>query len=171
MSSRLPETTARCAPAGLAILLREPFFALNDEIEQHLAEHGHTQIRTAHGNVFQFLDDAGTRVSVLAARAQVTKQSMAELVAHLEAHGYVERFPDPGDRRARLVRTTSLGRDAIRVARAAFAATEERWAERVGRRRMRRLRELLEELNRAVLVPNTPDGVQARVQPQGPSPV
>ena len=37
-------------------------------------------------------------------RAQITKQSMAELVLHLERLGYVERVPDPSDRRAKLVR-------------------------------------------------------------------
>jgi DNA-binding MarR family transcriptional regulator len=46
---------------------------------------------------------AGTTVSVLAERAQITKQSMAGLVRHLEQHGYVERRPDPRDRRAKLV--------------------------------------------------------------------
>lgn len=53
--------------------------------------------------MFQYLDDAGTTVSVLAERAQITKQSMAELVRHLEVHGYVERVPDPKDGRAKLV--------------------------------------------------------------------
>ena len=46
-------------------------------------------------------------MSVLAERAAITKQSMAELVAHLERHGYVERVPDPTDRRAKLVRSTA----------------------------------------------------------------
>ena len=67
--------------------------------------------------VLQYLDDAGTRVSVLAERAQITKQSMAELVAHLERHGYVERVPDPADGRAKLVRATDRGRAVFAVAR------------------------------------------------------
>ena len=56
-----------------------------------------------HGAVFQYLDDTGTTVSVLAERAQITKQAMAELVGHLEAHGYVTRVPDPADRRAKAI--------------------------------------------------------------------
>ena len=39
---------------------------------------------------------------MLAERAQLTKQAMAELMRHLEIHGYVVRVPDPGDRRAKL---------------------------------------------------------------------
>ena len=94
MSSRLPRTTARERPENLAILLREAFAALNDLALARLAERGHGAVRPAHGAVFQYLDDGGTTVSTLAERARMTKQSMAELVRHLEAHGYVERLPD-----------------------------------------------------------------------------
>ena len=100
--------------------------------------------------MFQFLDDGGTRVSVLAERAQITKQSMAELVAHLERHGYVKRIPDPGDRRAKLVRATPRGSDVYAIAREFVAELEAEWAGRIGKLKMRRLRELLEELNAAL---------------------
>ena len=123
-------------------LLRE----LTEHIHLRLAEHGHPQIRPAHGNVFQFLDDEGTRVSVLAERAQMTKQSMGELVAHLEAHGYVERVRDPSDGRAKLVRPTSSGDAVYPLARRAIAEVEARWAERLGGRKLAQLRGLLQEL-------------------------
>src|SRR5688500_14901029 len=109
MSSRLPQTSARDAPENLAILLREPFRAGTEVLHRRFAEGGHTDVRPPHGNVMQFLDDDGTRVSVLAQRAQVTKQAMAELVLHLERLGYVERVPDPSDGRAKLVRATQRG--------------------------------------------------------------
>jgi DNA-binding MarR family transcriptional regulator len=147
MPSRLPDTTARAEPLGLGGLLREPYLALSEEIHARLAEHGHPDLRIAHGNVFQFLDDGGTRVSVLAQRAQMTKQSMAELVAHLESHDYVERVPDPSDGRAKLVRATARGREVFPHARAAMAEAEARWSERLGEAKMRRLIALLRELN------------------------
>jgi DNA-binding MarR family transcriptional regulator len=149
-SERLPRTSARRAPENLAILLREPFRAMSEELHERLAEAGHPEVRPAHGTVFQFLDDDGTRVGVLAQRAQMTKQSMAELVAHLDRHGYVERVPDPADRRARLVRATARGRAVYAEAHAAGAKIVERWTERLGERDMRRLRELLEKLNAAL---------------------
>jgi DNA-binding MarR family transcriptional regulator len=133
---------------NLGALLRDAFRELAEHVHARLAEQGHPHIRVAHGNVFQFLDDEGTRVSVLAERAQMTKQSMGELVAHLEAHGYVERVPDPGDRRAKLVRVTASGQATYPLARAAIAEVEARWAERIGEAKLRRLRELLEELDR-----------------------
>jgi DNA-binding MarR family transcriptional regulator len=100
--------------------------------------------------VLQYLDDAGTRVSVLAERAAVTKHSMAELVAHLEAHGYVERLPDPADRRAKLVRATPRGREVFAIARETVAEVEARVAERLGEEDMRRLRELLAAVGAAL---------------------
>ena len=132
---------------NLGRLLREPFQEMTEHVHARLAEQGHPQIRVAHGNVFQFLDDEGTRASDLAARAQMTKQSMGELVAHLEAHGYVERVPDPGDGRAKLVRPTASGQAVYPLAVQAIAEVEARWAERIGEPKLRRLRALLEELS------------------------
>jgi DNA-binding MarR family transcriptional regulator len=148
--SRLPETSARAAPENLAVLLREPLLAITDHIHARLAASGHPEVRPAHGVVFQFVDDEGTHVSTLAQRAQMTKQSMAELVAHLEKHGYVERIPDPADQRAKLVRLTDRGRDAVPVAQQAIADLEARWSELVGERDMTRLRGLLQRLNEAL---------------------
>jgi DNA-binding MarR family transcriptional regulator len=148
MSSRLPDTSARRAPENLAILLREPFRAMTDELMARLAAGGHPEVRSAHAAVFEYLDDAGTRVSVLAERAGMTKQSMTELVAHLERHGYVERVPDPADGRARLVRATVRGREVFAVARDAMRDVQARLDARVGPERMATLRGLLEEVGR-----------------------
>ncbi len=145
--SRLPDTSARSAPENIAVLLREPFRAGTDRLMRRFAERGHPAVRPPHGNVFQYLDDAGTRVSVLAERAQVTKQSMAELVAHLERHGYVERVPDPADGRAKLVRATARGSEVFAIAREFVAELEAEWTALLGETKMRRLRALLEELN------------------------
>ncbi|MET0510870.1 MAG: MarR family transcriptional regulator [Thermoleophilaceae bacterium] len=150
MSSRLPHTSSREAPANLAILLREPFRVGTAVLHRRFHERGHPEVRPPHGNVFQFLDDDGTRVSVLAERAQITKQSMAELVAHLERHGYVERVPDPSDRRAKLVRATARGAEIYAIAREVVAELEDEWTRALGKAKMRQLRELLGELNAAL---------------------
>lgn len=117
---------------------------------RRLAERGHPDVRFAHGSVFQFLDDDGTRVSLLAERAQVSKQAMAQLVAHLEEHGYLQRVPDPGDRRAKLVRATDRGREVFAVAGELMAEIDARLDERLGSAKLRRLRTLLQELDDAL---------------------
>jgi DNA-binding MarR family transcriptional regulator len=149
-STSLPQTSARDQPENLAILLREPFRAMNARLLERLVERGHPEVRSAHGNVFQYLDDDGTRVSLLAERAQVTKQAMAQLVAHLEDHGYVERVADPRDGRAKLVRATDRGREVFAIAREVVADVDAQLTERLGEAKLRRLRALLEELDAAL---------------------
>ena len=149
-STSLPQTSARQAPENLAILLREPFRTMSTQLMERLVERGHPEVRFAHGNVLQFVDDDGTRVSLLAERAQVSKQAMAQLVAHLEEHGYVERVPDPGDRRAKLVRATDRGRDVYAVAREVMASIDARLTQQLGEAKLRRLRALLAELDAAL---------------------
>ena len=131
MSTRIPSR-----PVTLTMLMREAFVALNGVVLARLAERGHPEVRAAHSAVFQYLDDTGTTVSALAERAQMTKQAMAELVHHLEAHGYVSRVPDPADRRAKLVLATERGREVLAIARALVPEIEERVGAVVGAERV-----------------------------------
>jgi DNA-binding MarR family transcriptional regulator len=149
MASRIPTLGGRERPANLAVLMREAFVALNDLVVARLAERGHGVVRAAHGSVFQYLDDTGTTVSLLAARAQMTKQAMAELVHHLESHGYVVRVPNPADRRAKLVLPTDRGRDVMIVAQQLVPELEERIADLLGPDRVRALRHDLDTIRRA----------------------
>jgi DNA-binding MarR family transcriptional regulator len=124
MSSRIPTIDGRQRSINLAVALREAFVAINDLVLARLAEQGHGVVRSAHSAVFQYLDDTGTTVSRLADRAQMTKQAMAELVAHLETHGYVTRTPDPRDRRAKLVLPTERGHEVMAIAQSLVAQLE-----------------------------------------------
>ena len=74
MSRRIPRRGGHERPLNLAAQMRETFVALNNLVIVRLAERGHGAVRPSHGAVFQYLDDTGTTVSVLAERAQMTKQ-------------------------------------------------------------------------------------------------
>jgi DNA-binding MarR family transcriptional regulator len=113
---------------------------LNDLVIPHLVEQGFTDLRAAHAAVFQYVDDTGTTVSRLAQRAHMTKQAMAELVAHLEKHEYVVRVPDPANGRAKLVLPTDRGLRVIRAAQALVPEIERRVAGTIGENRLRQLR-------------------------------
>jgi DNA-binding MarR family transcriptional regulator len=134
-------------PPNIAELLHGPFQILVDELHERLAEAGYPDIRPAHGNVFGYIRKEGSRLTELAERAQLTKQTMGYLVDYLEERGYVERRPDPDDRRAKIVRLTDEGRELIGMAREIMGRIEARWAELLGEDSMEQLRELLTELN------------------------
>jgi DNA-binding MarR family transcriptional regulator len=151
MSTRLPVTAGYPRPANLAVLMREAFVALNDLVIDRLAERGHAVVRPAHGAVFQYLDDTGTTVSVLAERAQMTKQAMAELVSHLEAYGYVVRVQDPTDRRAKLVLPTDRGKQVVAIAQELVPEVEHRVSSILGADRVQALRDDLEAIRQAAV--------------------
>ena len=130
----------------LGALLRIPFQAITARVAVDLAAAGFDDLRPAYLAVFQHLDAEGSRLTDLAHRAQVTKQSMGALVDSLEQWGYVERIPDPRDGRARIVRRTERGWAVERTARASIRALEDEWTQRVGTERMRQCRAVLEEI-------------------------
>ena len=100
------------------------------ELVERLHTAGYTDVTPAWQAVFENIDRNGTRLTVLAARAEMTHPSMSELVNLLERRGYVERRPDPSDGRARLVYLTQQGRQAVRAALAAIAEIETDWYDR-----------------------------------------
>jgi DNA-binding MarR family transcriptional regulator len=121
----------------------------NEQLIAELHARGFGEIRPAHGAVFAHLDPDGTRPSELARRAGITKQAMGELVADLEARGYVGRDRDPDDGRASLVVPTERGRAVDRAADDAIERIEAAWSEQLGRDRFDALVALLTVLDDA----------------------
>lgn len=130
----------------LGVLLRNSWYAFLDELFARLAAEGFDDLRPAHSPVFQHLERDGTRIGVLAERAQMTNQSMGYLVDALESRGYVKRTPDPVDRRAALVVITGRGREQITTARRLIADIEREWEQRIGPERMAALHDALQAL-------------------------
>jgi DNA-binding MarR family transcriptional regulator len=98
--------------------------------------------------VFGGIDaENGSRLTDLAERAMMTKQTVGEVVSDLEQLGYVERVPDPDDGRAKIIRLTPRGREAYATGRRLIDELEHDWAERFGEERMTALRELLEAVH------------------------
>jgi DNA-binding MarR family transcriptional regulator len=131
----------------LGRLLLEAQRALAAELAFALEERGYADLRPGHAAVFLHIDRrSGSRLSELAERARVTKQSMMLTVDELESRGYVRRAPDRGDARAKLVRLTSRGRTAATECRRAVQAVETRARRQVGDRAYAQLRDSLVEL-------------------------
>jgi DNA-binding MarR family transcriptional regulator len=116
------------------------------EFHRRLAEAGHAEIRDGHGCVFRFIDTEGTRLTALAERSGLTKQAVGEAVDDLERMGYVERVSDPDDKRAKIIRLTPSGADAMRAALEIFDGIERDWGERFGEQRVATMREVLSDI-------------------------
>lgn len=139
------EDRASTGPS-IGLLLRLVHQHWANEIDAALRAAGFDGIRPPHANVFPFVPAEGIQVSKLAELARVRKQTMAQAVEQLESAGYVERRPDPRDRRARLVFLTARGQAVRPVAVTAGRRVEESWAELTSRRELESLRRSLQEL-------------------------
>jgi len=128
----------------LGALLRLSYEALQREVYEGLGARGFTDIRPAHSAVFRHLSPGGSRLTALAERAGMTKQSMAYLVDGLERAGYLDSTPDPRDGRARIVRLTARGQAVLMVLLELGAAAEARLAARIGARKAAAMRSALE---------------------------
>jgi DNA-binding MarR family transcriptional regulator len=117
-----------------------------NELIHALHEAGHEQLRHKHGAVFANLDPQGTRPSVLAERAGMTRGAMGELVDELERLGYVHRAPDPADRRAKLIVATDAAHHVTAVVVRVNEAIERRYRRELGTDDYQTLRTALERL-------------------------
>ena len=124
----------------LGLLLRLVYQHYSHEIEAALREAGFDDIRPGAANVFPFVTPEGLTVSQLAELSGVRKQTMAQAVDQLERTGYVERRPNPLDRRSRLIFLTERGGAVPPVTHAAAERVEERWAELTSRAEVDALR-------------------------------
>jgi DNA-binding MarR family transcriptional regulator len=120
-------------PRPLPALLTEVKLAAIDKLRARIADAGHPEIREGHGCVFGFIDlEHGSRLTDLALSAGLTKQAVGEAVTELERLGYVSRVPDPGDGRAKIIKLTDRGMDAVIKGRRIFSEIEREWAEQIG---------------------------------------
>jgi DNA-binding MarR family transcriptional regulator len=127
----------------IGLLLRLVYQHYAQDMHAALHEAGFGDIRSSHANVFPFVPPEGITVSRLAELAGVRKQTMAQAVEQLDRMGYVERRPNPNDRRSRLVYLTERGMSVKPIAHATSTRVEERWAELMSPEELEALRATL----------------------------
>lgn len=80
---------------------------------QALAAKGYDGLTPASLSLLARVPSTGARTVDLARETGRTKQATGKIVMELEAHGYVQRGPDPADGRAQLVRQTDRSSAAL----------------------------------------------------------
>ncbi len=150
---RFPTVGDRDDRHNTASILGEAFFKLGGLIAAGVAEAGYPQ-RPIHSTVFAHIDaENGSRLTELAERSSVTPQSMSDVVNDLVRMGYVERVPDPDDRRAKRIVLTEYGRGGIRTGFEVIADLERQLGALLGDDDLERLRGILRRIIAAPLHP------------------
>ena len=103
-----------------------------ERILQLVNDAGFAELRLAHLAVPRNMDIQGNRITEIARRAGITKQSMSQLVGAFELFGLVELIPDTDDRRAKIVMFTRRGLRLMNSIRKAIALAEDDMRRRIG---------------------------------------
>lgn len=136
----------RAADPDLGVLSGRLLFAVQREMFATLATQGFDDLKYRHGAVLAYLAPEGVRATELSRLSGQHKQIIGTLVDELEALGYLERHPDPSDRRAKLVCPTERGLAQMRAADAIVDDIETRHAERLGAKNYQQFKKMFVDI-------------------------
>ncbi|MEU4648097.1 MarR family winged helix-turn-helix transcriptional regulator [Nocardia fluminea] len=131
---------------NLGVLLFVPYREMERRVFAALTAGGHAELTPAKARLVARIGPEGTRLTDLAAQAQVTKQTASTLADQLVRAGYLERVADPTDGRARLLRLTPTGRTAADLANRTADEVQAEWIFHLGTRAATDLRRTLTAL-------------------------
>lgn len=118
----------------LGVLASQLTMSLQEELFDRLAAEGYDDLHPRHWAVLAYLDEDGVRATDLAHLSGRHKQIVGRLIDELEGLGYVERRPDPQDRRAKLIVPTQRGLGQLQRGDEIVAEIEARHAAAIGGR-------------------------------------
>lgn len=143
--------------ANFGVQLAYAFRKLIDELHAHLDEAGFPEVRQTFGYAFKVLASESLTTSQLAARVGITHQGAAKTVEEMVAEGYVERVPDPADRRTKRLVLTEKARALLAAGDRFHREYERELAERLGAEKVAAAREVFA----AMIARPAPEGVRA----------
>lgn len=112
----------------------------------HIRALGYDDLRMTHFALIRNLRAQGSRTTEIAELSNMTKQAVGALAHELEDLGYVRRYPDPTDGRAKLVRFTERGLELVARLPEALHRTEQEFAEIVGEAQFRAMKKALQRV-------------------------
>jgi DNA-binding MarR family transcriptional regulator len=119
---------------------------VRDQLYSGVVAAGFDDLNAAHVGLWRYPGPEGLRPSQLADRVGITKQSVNDLLGHLEHRGYLLRVPDSADRRARVIELTFKGQRLEQTIYAEAGAAQLRIEGILGPRRFAQLFSSLELL-------------------------
>lgn len=145
--------TSGSTARDLRALLHVPQHDLQAQLASRLERLGFPALRAAHVQLLNAIGgDAGRRLSDLVTLVSLPKQTVGDLIDELETMRMVERFQDPDHGVIKRVRLGPKGKVWAAEVKRVSAAAEQKWASRLGTKKMKSLRALLEELAATVEV-------------------
>ena len=124
-------------------------------------EHGYRDLRPSLGPILSLIWIEGRPLTAIASQLAISKQACSQLANVAERAGYLERKPDPQDRRAKVVMLSARGRALVEHAVQIILESESEYAELVGPTAYRRFTASLGALFEGMGIPTYADPVLA----------
>jgi len=132
---------------------------LQTRVMRHLTEErGYDGLRPSFGPFLSLIWTEGRPLTAVAGQLAISRQACSQLANLAEEAGYLERKPDPRDRRSKLVVLTPRGHKLIEQGVQIILESESEYAELVGQTSYRRFTASLAALYRGL-------GIQSQVDP------
>ena len=120
-------------------------------------ERGYGGLRPSLGPFMSLIWIEGRPLTAIASQLAISKQACSQLANLAEAAGYLERKPDPEDRRAKLVMLTARGRKLVEHAVEIILERDSEYADIVGAASYRRFTGSLAALFQGLGIPTHAD--------------
>ncbi len=131
----------------LGFLLAKATQRWNELLHERFMAAGFPEVRPSYGSILvPLFEEDGLRMTELARRARLSKQTMTTMVRLLERDGLVVRRSDPSDGRAALVALTARGRRLEPVAASILAELEGLARKRLSAGAVGQLKDALRDL-------------------------
>ena len=140
MERRAPRATRD----NLGFLLAKAAQRWNELLAERFAREGFGEVRPSYGSLLvPLFEHDGLRMSELATRARLSKQTMTTMVRLLERDGLVRREPDPADGRVTRVYLTARSRSFEPVAERVLGELDALVGMRLSKKDLARLKAML----------------------------
>jgi DNA-binding MarR family transcriptional regulator len=128
------------------ILVGLAYHSFVEELHAEFARRGFPITGASVGVMLRTLDQGAFNATQLGEKLGITTQGAAKVIDEMVAVGYVERRPDPADKRAKTLHLAERGKEALGLARGFHHEYEQRLTEQFGPEKMTALREILDHM-------------------------
>ena len=129
---------------NLAQLIIRAFYWMDEGLQQNLRKAGGPEVSHAQSMVILVIGEGVRRPSQIAERLGISRQAVHQSVRELVNMGLVELVPDQEDKRAKIVKLSKTGMPKHLVAADILKNLEAALGQRIGKRKVKQLREVLE---------------------------
>jgi DNA-binding MarR family transcriptional regulator len=129
---------------SLRTLLRSRLEWIEDHLMKNAEKNGYGYVTPSMARLYSYLGETPVPMSELARRLQISRQAVHQLVAEGLNSKFLEVINSPDDKRIKLVKFSTNGKEMSDIALAEIHQAEQELAKHLGEDNIKQLRRILE---------------------------